>query len=64
LGADCHVTGNIVRAILPEEKQDAVLEGLKREHLRLISLTPVRTSLEDYFVAQLKPEKETAGATA
>jgi ABC-2 type transport system ATP-binding protein len=64
LGADCHVTGNIVRAILPEEKQDAALEGLKREHLRLISLTPVRTSLEDYFVAQLKPEKETAGATA
>jgi ABC-2 type transport system ATP-binding protein len=64
LGADCHVTGNIMRAILPEEKQDAALEGLKREHLRLISLTPVRTSLEDYFVAQLKPEKETAGATA
>jgi ABC-2 type transport system ATP-binding protein len=64
LEADCHVTGNIMRAILPEEKQDAALEGLKREHLRLISLTPVRTSLEDYFVAQLKPEKETAGATA
>jgi ABC-2 type transport system ATP-binding protein len=64
LGADCHVTGNIVRAILPEEKQDAALESLKREHLRLISLTPVRTSLEDYFVARLKPEKETAGATA
>jgi ABC-2 type transport system ATP-binding protein len=64
LGADCHVTGNIMRAILPEDKQDAALEGLKREHLRLIALTPVRTSLEDYFVAQLKPEKETAEATA
>jgi ABC-2 type transport system ATP-binding protein len=64
LGADCHVTGDIVRAVLPEEKQDAALEGLKREHLRLISLTPVRTSLEDYFVAQLQPEKETTGATA
>jgi hypothetical protein len=24
--------------------------------LRLVSVTPVRTSLEDYFMAQLKPE--------
>jgi ABC-2 type transport system ATP-binding protein len=64
LGADCHITGNIVRAILPEDKQDAAVDALRRERLRLISLTPVRTSLEDYFVAQLKPEKETAGATA
>jgi ABC-2 type transport system ATP-binding protein len=64
LGADCHITGNVVRAILPEDKQDAAVDALRRERLRLISLTPVRTSLEDYFVAQLKPEKETAGATA
>jgi ABC-2 type transport system ATP-binding protein len=64
LGADCHITGNIVRVILPEDKQDAAVDALRRERLRLISLTPVRTSLEDYFVAQLKPEKETAGATA
>src|SRR5450631_2292115 len=64
LGADCHITGNVVRAILPEDKQDAAVDALRRERVRLISLTPVRTSLEDYFVAQLKPEKETAGATA
>jgi ABC-2 type transport system ATP-binding protein len=64
LGADCHITGDTVRAVLPEEKQDAALEALRREHLQLISLIPVRTSLEDYFVAQLKPAKETAGATA
>jgi len=64
LGADCHITGNIIRAILPEEKQEAALDALRRERLRIVSLTPVRTSLEDYFVAQLRPEKETAGATA
>ena len=64
LGAECHVTGNTVRAVLPEENQDAALEALRREHLRLISLTPVRTSLEDYFVAKLKPAEEIAGATA
>jgi ABC-2 type transport system ATP-binding protein len=64
LGADCHVSGDTVRAVLPEEKQEAALEALRREHLPLISVIPVRTSLEDYFVAQLKPAKGTAGATA
>ena len=59
-----HVTGDTVRAVLPEENQDAALDALRREHLRLISVTPVRTSLEDYFVAQLKPAGQTAGATA
>jgi ABC-2 type transport system ATP-binding protein len=64
LGADCHVTGDAIRAVLPEGRQDAALEALGRERLRLISVIPVRTSLEDYFVAQLKPVEETAGATA
>ena len=64
LGGEFHMTGETVRGILPEDKQEAALETLRREHLRLISLTPVRTSLEDYFVEQVKPAKETAGATA
>jgi len=42
-----------MRAILPQEKQDAALDLLRRAGARLISLTPVRTSLEDYFLAQL-----------
>jgi ABC-2 type transport system ATP-binding protein len=62
LGAACHVTGDTVRAVLPENSQDAALEALRRERLRLISLTPVRTSLEDYFVAQLA--EVSAGVTA
>ena len=53
LGADIHVAGDTVRAVLPQEKQDAALELLRRERVRLISLTPVRISLEDYFVEQL-----------
>ncbi len=59
-----HITGDTVRAILPEENQDATLDALRRENLRLVSVTPVRTSLEDYFVAQLKPAEQTTGATA
>src|SRR5205814_1587795 len=40
LGAECHVTGDTVRAVLPEDKQDAAIEILRRERLRLISVTP------------------------
>lgn len=53
LGAESHVAGDTVRAILTPEKQDAALELLRRSGARLISLTPVRTSLEDYFVQKL-----------
>lgn len=53
LGAKSHVAGETVRAILAPEKQDAALDLLLRSRARLISLTPLRTSLEDYFVQQL-----------
>ena len=59
LGAECHMTGDTVRAIVAETRQDAAMEALRREGLRLISLTPVRMSLEDYFVQQLKPAEAT-----
>ena len=55
LGAECHVAGDTVRAVLGATRQDAALETLKRENLRLISVIPVRISLEEYFVAQLGP---------
>jgi ABC-2 type transport system ATP-binding protein len=53
LRIECRTVGQTVRAVLPEENQDMVLDALRREGIRLISLTPVRTSLEDYFVSQL-----------
>jgi ABC-2 type transport system ATP-binding protein len=53
MGAEGHAAGETMRVIVPEENQDAALEALRRESLRLISVVPVRTSLEDYFVAQL-----------
>ncbi len=64
LGADCHVTGDRVRAILDEKQQDAAIDALRRERLRLISITPVRTSLEAYFVEKLRHAETTAGTTA
>src|SRR5712692_5810606 len=61
LGAECHVTGDTVRAVLSEANQDAAIEALRRDQLRLIYVTPVRTSLEDYFVQKLQPAETMAG---
>jgi len=64
LDAECHVTGENVRAIVAEENQDAALDALRRERLRLVSLVPVRTTLEQYFVEKLKRSEKTAGSLA
>jgi len=58
LGAECHATGETVRAIIPENRQDEALEALRRLGLRLISLTPVRATLEDYFIERLKKDEK------
>ena len=61
-GAECHVTGDRVRAIIDENQQDAIIDALRRERLRLIAITPVRTSLEAYFVEKLRRAETTAGS--
>ena len=35
LGAECHVTGDTVRAVLAENQQDAAIDALRRERIRL-----------------------------
>jgi ABC-2 type transport system ATP-binding protein len=62
LGSQCHVTTDTVRVILPEEQQDRAIEALRQEGLRLVSVVPVRTSLEDYYLQKLKPNGAVAGA--
>jgi hypothetical protein len=63
LGAECHVTGDTVRAVLAENQQDAAIDALRREHIRLIAITPLRTSLEAYFVEKLQRSQPTSGKT-
>jgi ABC-2 type transport system ATP-binding protein len=60
LGAECHVIGETIRAVLPEAQQEAALEILRRERLRLISLIPVRSSLEQYYLQKVSPEARPA----
>jgi ABC-2 type transport system ATP-binding protein len=64
LGAECHVTADRVRAIIDENQQDAAIDALRRERLRLVAVIPVRTSLETYFVEKLRHAETTAGTTA
>ncbi len=53
LGIECHPAGETARAILPESKLDAAIDTLRRCHAQLISVTPVRMTLEQYFMQQL-----------
>ncbi len=63
LSAECHVTGDMARAVVAEEQLDAILEAVRRAGLRLVSVTPLRATLEDYFVQKLTP-RELAEARA
>src|SRR5216684_271743 len=55
LGAEARVSGDMVNAVLPEAQQDAALEVLRHERLKLISLVPVHSSLEEYYIQKLRP---------
>ncbi len=59
LGTEARVSGDMVNAVLPEEQQDAALDVLRRERIKLISLTPVRRSLEEYYIQKLRPTEGT-----
>jgi ABC-2 type transport system ATP-binding protein len=60
LGAEGHVSGHTVRVEVAQERCDAVIDALRRERLRLVSINPVRTTLEDYFVQKLAPKGASA----
>jgi len=64
LGAEARVSGEMVNAVVRQEQQEAVLEILRRERIRLISLTPVRSSLEEYYVEKLRPKESGRGVGA
>jgi ABC-2 type transport system ATP-binding protein len=64
LNAECEITGDTVKAVLPEENQDLAIEALRRDKLRLISVVPVRATLEEYFVERLKRAETSVGGPA
>ncbi len=53
LGCDCHSTGQSVRAVLPQPELDGAIDAIRRARGRIVSVTPMRASLEDYFLEKL-----------
>jgi ABC-2 type transport system ATP-binding protein len=64
LGVEARVSGDMVNAVVAVEQQDAALEILRHENLRLISLTPVRSSLEEFYIQKLRMRENGKGAGA
>jgi len=55
---DHHETGDTVRATVQSTDLDCVLDKLRQQHARLISVTPVHRTLEEYFLAQTREEEK------
>ena len=63
LGCECHSTGDTIRAVLLQEHLDAAIDAIRRACGRLMSVTPVRASLEDYFIETLAEPSSTVEVT-
>ncbi len=64
LGAQTHSSGAIFRAVLPEALLERAVDAIRRNRSRIISLTPVRATLEDFFLERLQQEGETGSRAA
>ncbi len=53
-----HETGDTVRATVQSSDLDRVLEKLREQRARLISVTPVQRTLEEYFLAKTREEEK------
>jgi ABC-2 type transport system ATP-binding protein len=51
-----HVTGDTVRATVSTEDLDVVLDKLRQQRARLVSVTPLHGTLEDYFLKKTMGE--------
>jgi ABC-2 type transport system ATP-binding protein len=58
LVSDTHTTGDTVRGTVQSADLDRLLEKLRQQAARLISVTPINRTLEDYFLAQTREKEE------
>jgi ABC-2 type transport system ATP-binding protein len=54
---ESHVTGDTVRATLASQDLDMVLEKLRQQRGRLISVTPLQGTLEEFFLAKTSEQE-------
>ena len=58
LVSDTHTTGDTVRGTVQSANLDRLLEKLRQQRARLISVIPINRTLEDYFLAQTQEKEE------
>lgn len=58
LVGNTHTTGDTVRGTVQSADLDRLLEKLRQQRARLISVTPINRTLEDYFLAQTREKEE------
>ena len=64
LGAETHGSGSIFRAVLPESMLERAVDIIRNTHSRLIAITPLRATLEDFFLQKLQADAEPASRVA
>jgi len=57
LTLESHVTGELVRVKVASDALDSLLEGLRRQRARLIAVTPLHGTLEEYFLSKTSEEE-------
>jgi ABC-2 type transport system ATP-binding protein len=55
---ESHITGETVRVTVLSANLDRLLEALRQQRARLISVTPIHGTLEDYFLARTREEEK------
>ena len=58
LVSDTHTTGDTVRGTVQSANLDRLLEKLRQQRARLISVAPINRTLEDYFLSQTREKEE------
>jgi ABC-2 type transport system ATP-binding protein len=64
LGGEIHSSGAIFRAVLPEQSMERAVDVIRNNGSRLISLTPLRATLEDFFLERIEREVEAESKVA
>jgi ABC-2 type transport system ATP-binding protein len=57
---DVHTTSDMVRGTVQSANLDRLLEKLRAQQARLISVTPIQRTLEDYFLSKTREEEKEA----
>jgi ABC-2 type transport system ATP-binding protein len=57
-GFQCRAVVDSVRAVVPEANVEPAIDILRNHKAKLVAVTPMRTTLEDYFLARLNSPAE------